>query len=436
VTKIESSEIDPKSSEHHHCSSDRGLAVAIGGDLLGPYHPVLHLKNASFQRLLDVLLSTDVGFANQEGSIFDGSSFSGCPSAENNGLPLSEGSVARELRMMGITIVSKANNHAVDWGLEGLTLSEATLKDGGVRCVGSGEDEATARAPVYLRTPNGRVAVIATASTFQLMARAADAGSSGRGPTRARPGISVLRLTSAMRVSPPEMRTLKAIAEKRGVPISGTKLDLAGRYFTQASKHGYSYTIDTSDETAILQATREAAETSKAVILSVHAHETDNGEPDDPIPPDFLVRLAHEAIDHGATTFVRTGPHALCGVEIYKGCPIFFGMGSLFFDFGGKRSYTVPGTGRTINFPEEWFESILATVSYRDHAPVEVRLHPVLLNGSAGPDSGLPLLATGADADRILDRLARLSFPFRTVIERVDGIGVINLPAERRGTSG
>jgi hypothetical protein len=49
--------------------------------------------------------------------------------------------------------------------------------------------------------------------------------------------------------------------------------------------------------------------------------------------PDFLVELAHQAIDNGADAFVGHGPHVLRGVEIYKGKPIFYGLGEFFYQW-------------------------------------------------------------------------------------------------------
>ena len=60
---------------------------------------------------------------------------------------------------------------------------------------------------------------------------------------------------------------------------------------------------------------------------------------------------------------VRTGPHVLGGIEIYKGKPIFYSLGSLFFDFHGKRSYTTP-TGQTMRFPDAWYQTVIPMTRY------------------------------------------------------------------------
>jgi poly-gamma-glutamate capsule biosynthesis protein CapA/YwtB (metallophosphatase superfamily) len=47
-------------------------------------------------------------------------------------------------------------------------------------------------------------------------------------------------------------------------------------------------------------------------------------------PPDFLVDLAHKAIDNGADAFVGHGIHLVRAIEIYRGKPIFYGLGEFF----------------------------------------------------------------------------------------------------------
>ena len=48
----------------------------------------------------------------------------------------------------------------------------------------------------------------------------------------------------------------------------------------------------------------------------------------DVTPPDFLEALAKEAIDNGADLFCAHGPFDFRAIEIYRGKPIFYGLGS------------------------------------------------------------------------------------------------------------
>jgi poly-gamma-glutamate synthesis protein (capsule biosynthesis protein) len=220
---------------------------------------------------------------------------------------------------------------------------------------------------------------------------------------------------------------------------SSERVRIGRQTFQLSDLLGGTYDANAADRRAVLDAVTASAREADLTIFTIHAHETASSAGprglahispgDDPVPADFLPPLFRKAIDAGAAMVVRHGPHTLNGIEIYKGRPIFYSLGSLFFDFRGRRSYRVPGTGRTLHFPDHWFESAVATVRYRGGELVEVRLYPVMIEVSPYPTNGLPLLATGADAQRILARLQLHSAPFGTQIRIEGDVGVISGPA-------
>jgi hypothetical protein len=72
--------------------------------------------------------------------------------------------VAERLAGLGVTCVSLANNHALDYGTEALEDTLAHLEAVDIATVGAGRDLAAALAPVVLRTATGvRVRVVAVA---------------------------------------------------------------------------------------------------------------------------------------------------------------------------------------------------------------------------------------------------------------------------------
>ena len=149
----------------------------------------------SFAQVVALFRGADLGFANQEGSIFDLKSFRGYPAAENGGgYPLQPAAFARDLKSMGISLVSKANNHATDWGSDGLAATLGWLAAAGVTQAGAGEGLEAARAPAYLDTVKGRVALVDTASTFPPMAVAGPAVARFGVNSRPRAGISALHV--------------------------------------------------------------------------------------------------------------------------------------------------------------------------------------------------------------------------------------------------
>jgi poly-gamma-glutamate synthesis protein (capsule biosynthesis protein) len=149
--------------------------------------------------------------------------------------------------------------------------------------------------------------------------------------------------------------------------------------------------------------------------------------PDDPRPAAFEIALFHAAVDAGADVVLRTGPHTLDGVEIYKGRPIFYGLGSLFYDFGGRRSYTTPA-GEVMTFPDAWFETAIPATVYKGGRLSEIRLYPMVLSTGDPATSGVPHPADPEQGRRILERIRAMSAPFGATIEICDGVGIIRGP--------
>jgi poly-gamma-glutamate capsule biosynthesis protein CapA/YwtB (metallophosphatase superfamily) len=54
---------------------------------------------------------------------------------------------------------------------------------------------------------------------------------------------------------------------------------------------------------------------------------------------DYMTEIAHAAVDAGADVVIGHGPHYSLPVEVYKGKPIFYGLGSFSFHtgHGGRR---------------------------------------------------------------------------------------------------
>jgi poly-gamma-glutamate synthesis protein (capsule biosynthesis protein) len=147
--------------------------------------------------------------------------------------------------------------------------------------------------------------------------------------------------------------------------------------------------------------------------------------PNDPRPAAFEPVLFHAVIDAGADVVIRTGPHVTGGVEVYRGRPIFYSLGSLFFDFGGRRSYTSPA-GDTQTFPDVWFETFVPVITLSGGGCGEVRLYPLAI-APGGATSGVPHLADQTSAPRILQRVARDSEAFGTKTVLQGGVGQIAL---------
>lgn len=429
-----------------------GFSFAAGGDLIGPNQT---LEGAPDPRLAAVarhLRDADLGFANMEGSIFDLAGFSGWQAAENGGgYPIAPAVVASDLKSLGITVVSKANNHATDWGTEGLVATLESLRSAGVAQAGAGMTLSQARAPVYLQTRQGVAALVDTASTFPPMSVACPPPNARYGPyARSCPGISALHVREVHLLPYAQFDELRSLLGGLRVTslrqswsgeldsaLAGQRqgdLFLGDTVYRGAPTAGLTWEMSPQDFHAVIDSVREARERASFVLFSIHAHEITSsenpsqGEDNDTArPASFEPALFHAAIDAGADAVVRNGPHVLGGIEIYQGKPIFYSLGSFFFEFGGTRSYQVPG-GPLIRFSDAWFQTFVPVTTYRQGKVSEIRLYPVVIESSHAPTDGRPRPADAAQARQILTRLQALSARYGTRIQIVNGIGIIRGP--------
>jgi poly-gamma-glutamate capsule biosynthesis protein CapA/YwtB (metallophosphatase superfamily) len=416
-----------------------GFTIIAGGDLLGPYHPRFTVADPDRAAVFRIFQSGDVGFANLEGNLFDTWKFTGSPAAENGGFeqggigsgPVLAMSVATDLRKLGINLVSTANNHALDWGLEGLVTTLRNLDEAGIAHAGSGHNLFEARGAAFLETSHGRVALIGSASTFMPMAPAGAGGGDGRLLKAARPGISALRSRPIALVTAAELETLRRIAQRQGkrVDADDTEVTLAPneavfiqQSFRKADHTGLTYELQPDDRAGILTSIRAGKEGADSAIYTIHAQETDSGgqefdaEPASLHAADFLQPLFHDAVDAGADVVLTHGPHVLRGIEIYQGKPIFYSMGSLFFELGR-------------DWRPEWYDSIVAAIEFKGGQVSEIRLYPIVLGtpseNRTRDEQGVPHLAKGADAARILTSLQKQSSVYGTKILIQQGVGYI-----------
>lgn len=396
-----------------------GFVFVATGDLLGPHRPLTALKDPGLDRVLKIIQDGDVAFANHETSAFDLNGFAGTQAAQNGGgYPRFDPSLVKDFKAMGLDIVSLANNHAGDWGAEGLLATLATLNEAGLVQAGGGASLSQARAPGLFETAKGRVALIATASTFVASTPAAD----GKGALRPRPGISVLRTTQATTVTPTEMAALRPLAAARDQSATDAdQLRLGSTTFKVGDKPGISYTVNQADRQAIIQSITEAKTSNDLVAFSIHAHETDGGA-DPVVPGDFLPTLFHQAIDAGADIVIRHGPHELGGIEIYKGKPIFYSLASLFFGVGGpERTYM------GVRIPESWYDSAIATTEYKGGKASVIRVYPLTITTDRPNTFSAPIPASAVDGKRILEKIQKDSRAFGTDMKIENGVGVIRI---------
>ena len=428
-------------------SAADGFTLTTVGDLIFA-RPVAQTPDPAFQSIVKRLQAGDVTFGNFEGSAIDIRHFEGYPAAEFGGVwIIGPPEVARDLKTMGFDMVSRANNHTTDWGLEGMRQTNAALDEAGIVHAGSGATRAAARAPRYIDTPRGRVAIVAMASSFTPMSQAMDPVGEAPG----RPGLSAVRVTRQVFVTQDELDRLRRIRDEQPAgavtptpdePKDG--VNLFGTIYRVGERRGYTYTVNAADEAEVLKAIRHAKMSADFVVATIHAHDPGNWSEE---PADFLPTLAHKAIDAGADAWVGHGPHQLRGIEIYKGKPIFYSLGNFIFQLDllqpvGQDLYErfnkSPTTMTDTEFSTFWtdrtfqgaqyYQSVVAESRFAHGQLAEIRLHPVDLGyDKRAANRGVPRLAGPDVARAILERLQRLSKPFGTTMVTEQNVGVIRL---------
>jgi poly-gamma-glutamate synthesis protein (capsule biosynthesis protein) len=404
--------------------------------------------NPEFQKVVKLIQSGDVTIGNQEGVFLDLKGFTG--TGYGNGLLWGEGSLARDMKALGVDMVSVANNHSTDFGPEGLLETRRLLDEAGMVHSGGGRTLQEARAAGILQTPKGRVALVSTASTFKPNASANDAFAD----VPARPGISTLRLRKRNLVNRDQLDAIKRLATERASPLQpapapdATEVVFGEQTYRLSEKSGLSYDMDLYDHAGLLKSVREAKAASDLTVFTIHAHESTTGLDDDtPPPPDFLIKLFHDCIDAGADVIMGGGPHSLRGIEIYKGKPIFYGLGVFFIKgeikvlqetafrvFPDSTGHAPPPrpperSVRPGGNPASWYDGIVAIADFENGKAKAVRLYPLDVGNTYDvARRGNPHLADPETARRILGNLQRDSAPFGTKIEIEGSIGVIRIP--------
>ncbi len=427
------------------------FTLASVGDVI-IVRPASQLQDPGLQGALAVLRGADAGFGNFESLIRDERTFVGPLGGSMTGTR----EVASDLKALGFTLMNRAGNHLMDAGQEGLFETTRLLDEAGLVYAGVGRNLDEARAPRFAETPKGRIGLVGIYSQTGGQSRLSASYQSGL--TGGRPGLNALNLTEAITVTADQLAAMQRVKDAvyahrldTSNPVDAPRadppgtLDLFGQRYKAGTHPGeLTYTMNRSDLEDNLQSIKNGKEYADFMIATIHAHQGDTVlQPFlfEDRPPDFLVSLAHQAIDHGADAFVGHGPHLLRGVEIYKGKPIFYDLGEFFREWDWSCDCNVSPNGdvtqaesvvaghraRGVDEPIN-YEAAIAVSRYQDGRLVDVRLYPTWARHDA-PISrrGLPMLAPPDRAQAILHRLQTLSAPFGTTIAIENNVGVIRV---------
>jgi poly-gamma-glutamate synthesis protein (capsule biosynthesis protein) len=407
-------------------------------------------EEPEFLEMIELIRDADVAFTNLEMLFHD---YEPYPMHQSGGTYMrGDPALAEELVWAGFDIVSRANNHTGDYGVEGMRLTSKYTEAAGLVHAGVGESLTEAREPKFIETAKARVALISVASTFADHMRAGRS----RGDIPGRPGLNPLRFSTTNVTTEEGVAALRealvtaGFARGRGAGGrgGGSSVSVFGTRVVAGDEPGRHTTPNPEDLEEITAAVRSAARLADYTIVTSHTHESDGSRL---VPAEFLVTFARAVVDAGADVVVGHGPHVLRGIEIYKGKPIMYSLGDFLFqnetllrlpsenyetydldptaqvaDFNSRR-YRDDTTGFPAD-PMIW-EAVVAVPTFRDGTLVDLALHPISLGFGLPPSQrGRPTFADPELGDKILDDLIRLSEPFGTTIEKRDGIGYLMLP--------
>jgi len=430
------------------------FTLASVGDVI-IIRPASQYDDPGFQSAIKIIRDADVGFGNFESLIRDELNFQG----PLGGSMVGTKEVAPDLKALGFKIMNRAGNHLFDSNQEGLFETMRLMQEAGLVYAGAGRDLEDARAAHFLETPKGRVGLV---SMFSEVAGGglSRLGASYRvGNTGGRPGLNAMNLTKTIVVTADQLEAMKKVRDAvythrtdYSNPVdppaaeTADQLELFGTlYKVGESQGGLSYTMNPGDLRGTLRSIRNGKEYSDFMMTAIHSHEGATVLQEslfEDQTPDFLVTLAHDAIDNGADAFLGSGPHLLRGIEIYKGKPIFYDLGEFFREWDWScdcdddqanstttsaeravRGHEVRGVVEPVNY-----ESVIALSKYDKGKLQEVRLYPID-SRQASPISqrGIPRIASPETAQRILQRLQKLSDPFGTKISIEGNVGVIHV---------
>jgi poly-gamma-glutamate capsule biosynthesis protein CapA/YwtB (metallophosphatase superfamily) len=432
-----------------HVFSDASgdITMALTGDAIISRR-LSSYQEPDFLRMLDILRRADLAFTNLE-ILFHEYEPDVYPVAQSGGTYMyARPQLAGELTWAGFDMVSRANNHAMDYGIGGMRATTRAVEAAGLVHAGVGENLGQARAPGYLETAAGRVALISVASTFPELMRAGHQ----RLDVGGRPGLSPLRYSTTYVVPRAELEALRRLRESLALTGRDEPNEIAflGSNFERGDRPRVVTRANPADLAEIAASIRDAKRQANWVIVSSHSHEGVPGDRE--VPAQFLVEAARAAIDAGADVFVGHGPHILRGIEIYKGKPIFYSLGNFIFQnetvamqpSDNFERQELPHTALPSEFfdareersrggwpadPLFW-EAVIAVPSFRGGRLQEILLYPVTLgHGLSRPQRGRPMLADPELGRKIIGDLQRLSEPFGTRIDFADGVGRIRVGA-------
>ena len=437
--------------------------VALAGDCITTRRLSV-FREDRFLKLHDIFQEADVGFANFESSVHK--FLEGAHNLSEGTYVTTEPSLLEEIKWFGINMMSCAGSHSFDYGEEGVLRTIQYMDQAGIVHAGTGRNLREARSPAYLDTPRGRVGLLAATSHLPEWSTAGEQ----RPDTPGRPGVNPLRYSTTYTIDMQGLKDLRRLGASLGVeaaeerkknlgfpppPDIPDSYDFLGKKFVIGETFSIQTTPHNQDLMENLKQLREARSMADWVAVSLHYHEmggpsllTARVRSQLEEPASFVYEFAHRCIDEGADVFIGHGPQVPLGIEIYKGKPVFYSLGSLVFQLETIRylpqeaydRYGLDHLATPVDFvnaryqndtvghpadPLQW-QQVCAVCHYKAGKLNEIHLYPLDLGyGKPRSQRGRPLIADEELGEKIINRVARFSKRLGTEVSFSKGKGVI-----------
>lgn len=344
-TQALSAEIKDADSKTTDAVSEELIVSAVGDIMLGgTARPVLSAAGYDypFVQMRQLFSGSQIVFGNLEGPLTD----RGTPDQDKKFLFRSPpGKVSTALKNAGFNVVSLANNHTLDYGVEGLAQTIEALETVGIKYAGAGMNLRLARQPATFQVSGQRVSILAYSMTL------------------------------------PET------------------------FYAGRNNAGTAFGHENHVREDVIAARKQA----DIVLVSFHWGQEGKTE-----LREYQIRLAHLAIDSGASAVIGHHPHILQGIERYKDGVIIYSLGN--FTFG---SYSMSSA-----------RSAVAELRFSNARLERLRLFPINVNNFEVQFQ--PKQLHGKMADAVIADLQTLSAALNTDVLNINGVAEVNFSVAER----
>jgi len=206
-----------------------------------------------------------------------------------------EPAAALELRRLNIGAVSLANNHVMDYDVEGLLETLDNLKKANIKWFGAGLNVSDALTPLIISVNNLKVGLLGLTTVFVQQARASEV----------RAGVAGIRLKTQVILNPLE------VLEEPGAPyIVGAEV----------------FRDDLKKVEDVVRDFRKSVD-----VLISYVHWGVGTLPYSTVILEYQRELGRFLIDLGVDLVIGTHPHILLPIEKYRGKFIAYSLGNFIF---------------------------------------------------------------------------------------------------------